>query len=167
MSFIGIITDKKSENHLSHYLQNSFNKKNIKVNVIIVNNKNINSIKNIKFDSLLINKKLTYKSDISKKLLSNSKNLIINSDIDIGLETLYTTNSNIITYGFNPKATITASSLENDDALICVQRNIKNSNTIVEQQEIKVAKVNNNPYIIMAVETLTLLYDTKNFFSNF
>lgn len=167
MSFIGIITDKKSENHLSHYLQNSFNKKNIKVNVIIVNNKNINSIKNIKFDSLLINKKLTYKSDISKKLLSNSKNLIINSDIDIGLETLHTTNSNIITYGFNPKATVTASSLENDDALICVQRNIKNSNTIVEQQEIKVAKVNNNPYIIMAVETLTLLYDTKNFFSKF
>lgn len=165
MSFIGIITDKKNENDLANCLHNSFSKKNIKENVIIINNKNINNIKNIKFDSLLINKKLTGRPDVVKKLLSNSKNLIVNSDIDTGLDMINKTNSNIITYGFNPKSTITASSLEDDDALICIQRNIKNtSNNIVEQQEIKVAKVNNNPYIIMAVETLTLLHDTKDIF---
>ena len=168
MSFIGIITDKKNENDLAHCLHNSFSKKNIKDNVIIINNKNINNIKNIKFDSLLINKKLTGKSDVIKRLLSNSKNLIVNSDIDTGIDMINKTNSNIITYGFNPKSTITASSLENDDALICIQRNIKNNNNnIVEQQEIKVTKVNNNPYIIMAVETLSLLHDRNNFFSNF
>lgn len=163
VSFIGIITDKKSENDIANCINNSFNKKNIKENVIIINNKNMNNIKNIKFDSLLINKKLTGKSDIVKKILSNSNNLIINSDIDAGLDILKETSSNIITYGFNPKSTVTASSLENDDALICIQRNIKSSNNrIVEPQEIKVEKINenNNPYIIMSVEILTLLYDT-------
>ena len=111
---------------------------------------------------MLINKKLTGKSEVVKKLLSNSNNLIINSDIDTGLNTVENTNSNVITYGFNPKATVTASSLENDDALICIQRNIKNiNNDVLEPQEIKVQKLdkNNNPYIIMSVEILTLLYD--------
>lgn len=163
MSFIGIIADKKNENDIASCLQNNFSKKNIKENVIIINNKNINNIKNIKFDSLLINKKVTGRYDIVKKLLSNSNNLIINSDIDTNLDILSKTNSNIITYGFNPKSTVTASSLENDDALICIQRNIKNINNItLEPQEIKVQKSNqnNNPYIIMSVEILTLLYDT-------
>lgn len=163
MSFIGIIADKKNENDIANCLQNNFNKKNIKENVIIINNKNINNIKNIKFDSLLINKKVTGRYDVVKKLLSNSNNLIINSDIDTNLDILSKANYNIITYGFNPKSTVTASSLENDDALICIQRNIKNTNNItLEPQEIKVEKSNqsNNPYIIMGVEILTLLYDT-------
>lgn len=163
MSFIGIIADKKNESDIASYLNYNFSKKNIKENVIIINNKNINNIKNIKFDSLLINKKLTGKSDVVKKLLSNSNNLIINSDIDLRFSILEEMNSNIITYGFNPKSTVTASSLENEDALICIQRNITNSNNnILEPQEIKVEKVNknSNPYIIMSVEILTLLYDT-------
>lgn len=162
MSFIGIISDRKNENDIVSYLNHNFTKKNIKENVIIINSKNINNIKNIKFDSLLINRKVTGKSDAVKKLLSNSNNLIVNSDIDTGLEILKKINSNIITFGFNPKSTVTASSLENDDALICIQRNIKNiNNNILEPQEIKVEKVNknNNPYIIMGVEILTLLYD--------
>ena len=160
MSFIGVITDKKNENEIAKCIGDSFSQKNIKENVIIINNYNI---KNIKFDSLLINKKLIGKSDVVKKLLFNSNNLIVNSDIDTGLDILKQTNSNIITYGFNPKSTVTASSLENDEALICIQRNIKNSNNnIVEPQEIRVEKINknNNPYIIMGVEILTLLYDT-------
>lgn len=162
MSFIGIVTDKKNESDIISILHDNFNKKNIKENIIAINNKNINNIKNIKFDSLLINKKLSGKSDILKKLLSNSNNIIVNSDIDTGLDILTNTNSNIITYGFNPKSTVTASSLENDEALICIQRNIMNiNNYILEPQEIKVAKVNRNtnPYIIMSVEILTLLYD--------
>ena len=161
MSFIGIITDKKNENDIVSCLHNNFNRRNIKETVIIINNKNINNIKNIKFDSLLINKKLTGQSEVVKKLLSNSNNLIINSDIDTGLNTIENTNSNVITYGFNPKSTVTASSLENDDALICIQRNIKNiNNDILEPQEIKVENVDksHNPYIIMSVEILTLLY---------
>ncbi len=163
MSFIGIITDKKNESDIVNCLHNNFNRKNIKETVIIINNKNINNIKNIKFDSLLINKKLTGQTDVIKKLLSNSNNLIINSDIDTGLNTIENTNSNVITYGFNPKSTVTASSLENDDALICIQRNIKNTNNnVLEPQEIKVQKIDksNNPYIIMSVEILTLLYDS-------
>lgn len=162
MSFIGIISDKKNEQDIASCLYDNFSKKNIKENVIIINSKNINNIKNIKFDSLLINKKLPGRLDIAKKILSNSNNLIVNSDIDTGLDILEKTNSNIITYGFNPKSTVTASSLENDDALICIQRNIRNTNnSILEPQEIKVEKVNknNNPYIIMGVEILTLLYD--------
>lgn len=164
MAFIGIIADKKNESNIEKCLKNSFDKKNIKENVIVINSKNINNVKNIKFDSLLINKKISCKTDVVKKILSNSNNLIINSDIDIGMGTLEETNYNVITYGFNPKSTVTASSLENEEALICVQRNIRNKdNNIVEPQEIKVEKVDkkNNPYIIMSVEILTLLYDTQ------
>lgn len=162
MSFIGIITDKKSELDIINALNDNFNKKNIKENVIIINNKNINNIKNIKFDSLLINKKPSGKFDIVKKLLDNSNTLIINSDIDTGINLLQNSNSNIITFGFNPKSTVTASSLENDEALICIQRNILDSNNnVLEPQEIKVNKTCNkhNPYIIMCTEILTLLYD--------
>ncbi len=162
MSFIGIITDKKNESDIVAILHNNFNKRNIKGDIIAINNKNINNVKNVKFDSLLINKKLSGKTDTVKKLLSNSNNLIVNYDIDTGLDVLTNSNSNIITYGFNPKSTVTASSLENDDALICIQRSITNSNNyILEPQEIKVEKFNKitNPYIIMSTEILTLLYD--------
>ena len=107
---------------------------------------------------MLINKKVTGKSDVVKKLLSNSNNLIVNSDIDTGLDIIKKTNSNIITYGFNPKSTVTASSLENDDALICIQRNItNNNNNILEPQEIKVEKINKN-----TIEELAKLYHTTN-----
>lgn len=161
MSFIGIISDKKNETDIVNILNDNFNKKNIKENIVIINSKNINHIKNIKFDSLLINKKLSNKTDVVKKLLSNSNNLIINSDIDTGLDVLKNTNTTVITYGFNPKATVTASSLEDDEALICIQRNIVNNNIVLEPQEIKVNKTYNkhNPYIIMSTEILTLLYD--------
>lgn len=158
MPFVGLITDKKSESDFINYLDNKIYK-----NVIIINNKNINNIKNIKFDTVLINKKVSGKSDVLKKILSNSNNLIINSDISTDLWLIANSNSNVITYGFNPKSTVTASSLENDDAFICVQRNIKNvSNKTIEPQEIKVTKFkqNDNPYIIMGVEILTLLYSS-------
>lgn len=163
MSFIGIITDKKNESNTIHLLRSNFNKKNIKENIIAINNKNINNIKNIKFDSLLINKRLSGKSDVLKKILSNSNNIIVNFDIDTRLDILQNANANIITYGFNPKSTVTTSSLEYDDILICIQRNIVNiNNYILEPQEIKVEKISNNssPYIIMGIEILTLLYDT-------
>lgn len=157
MPFVGLITDKKSEVNFINYLN-----KKIYKNVIIINNKNIDNIKNIRFDTILINKRISKKSDVLKKILSNSNNLIVNSDIDTDLNILDNSNSNVITYGFNHKSTVTASSFENDDALICVQRNIKNvNNKTIEPQEIKVKKFNqnDNPYIIMGVEILTLLYD--------
>lgn len=157
MPFVGLITDKKEETEFTNYLDNKIYK-----NTIIINRKNINNVKNIKFDTVLINKKISNKSDALKKILSNSNNLVVNSDIDTDLSIIANSNSNVITFGFNPKSTVTASSLENDDAFICVQRNIKNvNNEIIEPQEIKVTKFNQNdsPYIIMGVEILTLLYD--------
>ena len=158
MNFVGIITDKKNELLFYNYLN-----KKIDSNIIIINNKNIDNMKNIKFDTLLINKKPSGRYDVLKKILLNSKKIVINSDININLSAFTNTSANIITYGFNPKSTVTASSLENDDALICVQRNFKSlNNKTIEPQEIKVQKnvKSNNPYIIISSEILTLLYDS-------
>lgn len=158
MFFVGIITDKKNESLFLNYLNSK-----ISENIITINKKNINNIKSIKFDTILINKKIFVRSEILEKIIANSNNLIINSDLDIRLNIIPNSKTNLITYGFNPKSTVTASSLENDDALICIQRNIKNiNNYIIEPQEIRVEKLdkNNNPYIIMGTEILTLLYNS-------
>ena len=54
MIFIGIVTDSKSENNITELLKNnnSLNENN----VIFIKEKNIDNIKNVHFDTVVINK---------------------------------------------------------------------------------------------------------------
>jgi len=156
MLFIGIITDQKSENDIKKLLQNNnFLTEN---NVIFIKEKNIDNIKNVHFDTVVINKEFE-KMDELNKLLKNAKNIIINMDTNIDNKELNIVSSNLITYGFNSKSSITISSVTDDDVLIYLQRNIYNNNGEIEVQEIK---IENNPnysiYDLIIVLTLLLMY---------
>ncbi len=156
MVFIGIVTDSKSERDIEKLL--SYNKFLTENNVIFIKNKNIDNIKNVHFDTVIINSEFE-KVDELNKILQNAKNVIINMDINAKYEDLNITNSNLITYGFNSKSSITISSVTDDDVLICVQRNIYNNYGEIELQEIKLDNSENySIYDLIIVVVLFLMY---------
>ena len=57
MNFIGIITSNKNEETLKKAIFQKLKEDNIKSNIIIINEDNMESMKNIKFNSIIINKK--------------------------------------------------------------------------------------------------------------
>ena len=144
MLFIGIVTDSKSEKDIEKLLTN--NKFLTENNVIFIKEKNIDNIKNVHFDTVVINRKFE-KEDELNKLLENTKNVVINMDTNVDNTKLNVINSNIITYGFNSKSSITISSVTDDDVLICVQRNIYNNFGEIEVQEIKIENNENYKYL--------------------
>ena len=153
MVCVGIITDIESENNIKQLLNN--NNVFSDNNVIFINEKNIDNIKNVHFDTVIINKEFE-KYDELNKLLNNAKNVVINMDIKIECQQLNIINSNLITYGFNSKSSITISSVTDDDVLICVQRNIYNNYGEIELQEIKLE--NNEKYSIYDLITILILF---------
>lgn len=161
MCFIGIVTDTKSEGNLKKMLK----KNNIlnKNKIIFIRENNINNIKSICFDTIVINKKFN-KVDELNQILSNCKNLIINTDIDVELDKLNVVNANVITYGFNSKSTITISSILEDEVLLCIQRNINSNYGKIEIQEFKIETEEvHNVYDLIIIATLFLMYiSSKN-----
>lgn len=160
MIFIGIVTDTKSENYIKR-IQNSndiFNK----YHIIFIKEKSIDNIKNIKFETIIINRKFNEEKSLNK-LIAKSKYLIINEDIDMAISLLNDVNSNIITYGFNSKSTITMSSVTEDSIQICVQRNILSKQNEIEQQEISLNKeAESDVYDIMLLISMLLVYDKND-----
>ena len=159
MIFIGIVTDAKSEEDISKLL--TYNKLFKENNVIFIKETNIDNIKNVHFDTIILNTKFK-KMDKLLAVLINAKNIIVNMDEEIDFEDVNITNLNLITYGFNSKSSITISSVTDDEVLICVQRNIYNDSGIIEMQEIKIENNENySIYDLIVVLTLFLLYLPK------
>ena len=103
------------------------------------------------------------------ELFKNSKYLVVNSDIENGLEMINNMKLNIVTFGFNSKSTIIASSVE-DNFLICIQRKFININQkAIEPQEIKIKftnkKLSNSSHNRMGIASILLIYgkEEKNF----
>lgn len=169
MSFIGIICDTKNENYIKQTLiQNLKNK-----TVIILKEDNVENFKNIKFETIVImsNEKTTIlnesklnEKNVIKRIIDSAKYLVVNADEEINLNLLQETNGKVITYGFNSKSTITASSVKEDGVLLCVQRNIENlEGKNIELQEFNInktiSKIPTN--IVMGLATVLLLYGTE------
>ena len=79
MFFIGIITNQKNE----RYVKNELSQENI----LFINDKTIANMKNIKFDAIVIDNKINNRNNL-RKILSNTKYVILNSDIEIDLEVI-------------------------------------------------------------------------------
>lgn len=163
MAFIGIITSKRNEELSKKIFKNLFNENLIKRNnVVIINELNVNNIKNVLFETIIINEDnviIKNKMDSLKKILEKCKFLILNSDIDINLESIYRLKLTVITYGLNLKSTITASSIENEKVQICLQRSIKNiNNKIIEPKEIYVDTKKYDIYRVMEQIIVELIY---------
>lgn len=142
MTFIGVISDHKSFDNINTLLKNE------EINLIHINRKSIENIKNIKFETIIINSNLeNFKQDKSliEQLCINAKYIIINTDINFKFAILPKSKVNIITYGLNQKATVTVSSITETDILVYLQRNIKNmKNKIIEvgEKRIKIKEGN-------------------------
>ncbi len=159
MVFIGIVTNSKSEEDIFNLLSNNkFLKDN---NVIFIKESNIDNIKNVHFDTIVINSKFN-KMDELTSLLANAKNILINMDEKIDFEDANVCNLNLITYGFNSKSSVTVSSVTDDDALICIQRNICSNTGVIEVQEIKIENDNSyNIYDLIIVVLMFLMYSSN------
>lgn len=155
MPFIGIISDEKTGNCIRKEILET-----LKINensIIVIKEKNIDNIKNIKFDLILINKEIDIDNKILKKILNNSKYLVINIDTKFDIDILENNEQIIITYGFNTKADITTSSVEKDEMLICVQKDIRSyNNKIIEPQEIKTS-IKDNSICTMAINAICII----------
>ena len=163
MAFIGVITSKRSEEASKKVFINLFNENIIKkINVIIINESNIDNIKNVLFETVIINEDnylIRNKMDSLKQILAKCKFLILNSDMDINLESIYKLKLAVTTYGLNLKSTVTASSIEDEKLQICIQRSIRNIyNEIIEPKEIYVYAKKNDVYRVMEQCILEILY---------
>lgn len=135
MFFIGIVSEKKNEKHIKDILKQKIENEN----VVFINEKNIENIKNIKFKIIVLNKGIDNKN--IKNILLNAEYLILNSDINVKIDLIENLDLKVITYGFNSKSTVTASSVTEEEMLICVQRNIINiKGKKIEPQEINIEK---------------------------
>lgn len=151
MPFIEIITDTKSQIQLNK----SIKKEQVNnCEILYIKEKNIDNIKNIKLETLVINKKIKDMEKISK-IIENTKNVIINLDFN-----KIEKQNKFISYGYNSKSDITISSIDEDEALIYIQKEITSIvGRKIEPQEVKVKlKSDINIYNIMIIIALNVLY---------
>lgn len=170
MAFIGIISDSQSEKQLKRILDARLNNISKEHTIIVINDKSIENIKNIKFETILVMdlKRVKTRENILNELFKNLKYLVINADMEDSLDVVNNMKLNIITFGFNSKSTITASSVE-EEFLICLQRRIIDINgKILEPQEIEVKilnkKLSNNSHNLMGISSMLLIYGKNEIF---
>ena len=146
MPFLGIIGKECDSNFIKNeVLKNVFNKS---FKIYNINNKNIINIRNIRFETIVINEnieELLSNSKYLEDIIKNAKYLIVNTDIIKNIDIIENENLNIITYGLNNKATITISSVKDEDILICIQKQYTDMNgKEIEQQDVNIKIFKNN-----------------------
>lgn len=160
MTFIGVISDNKIFENINIHLKSD------KFKLIHINKKSIENIKNIRFETIIIDSNLEnfkQEENIIKQLCLNSKYLIINTDINLKFNISNNNKINIITYGLNQKATVTVSSITDTDVLIYLQRNIRTvTNKIVEVEEKRIKVNENNKLKIYEILIIYIIFLINN-----
>ena len=162
MPFIGIVSKENDSNFIKNAIHKNSNKNNF--DIININRKSIDNVKNVKFDVLVICEdveKMLKNSVYLEEIIKKTDYIIINSDIRENLLKLKNTKTSIITYGFNAKATITISSIKEEKTMICIQRKINGINNIIEEQDFNIEIEKNNVnklYNVLAIFTVLAIY---------
>lgn len=158
MSFVGILCSPKQEGYIKQILNSSLQG----INIIVLKEETIENFKNITFETIAIfSNHLPTKIEALQKIIEKAKYLIINSDEEMPYDFIKNAKGNVITYGFNAKSTVTASSVKEDSMLICLQRNIQNYvSKIIEPQEILVNILSHKSSAssIMGIVSVLLIY---------
>ena len=161
MYFIGIFANDLEYEIIKQHVKKMIKRKDLEI--ININSRNITNMKNIVFETIVLTCELKLteeKQEILNKICSNCKYVIINADINIKLK--FKNLINYITYGVNPKSTITISSIQDEKAIIYVQRNIKN----IAEKEIEMGEVSidlqdykhKEIEILLAIASIYLIY---------
>lgn len=170
MAFIGIIADNKHELQIKRILESRLNSPNKAYTIVVINDKSISNVKNIRFETILAMDLdvVENEKDSLNEIIKNAKYLVLNADLENNIEEIQNVDLNIITFGFNSKATITASSVENN-FIICLQRKVISlEQQVIEPQELEVkldkinAQVNNHN--IMGIASILLIYGKTEIF---
>ncbi len=158
MSFIGIVTNSKNEESMVKKIFNLFPADNI----IFITSKNIDNIRNIQFETVVINGNI--KDDVKlKNIITKSKYVILNTDVELEKEFWKDLNLTIISYGFNNKATFTISSVSENNIIICLQRTIRNIfDEKIEPQEFEEENDTNVDINVILYEKIVQLIYSKN-----
>lgn len=163
MPLVGIISRESDSNFIKNEIAKNSEKN--KFEIININKKSIENIKNIKFDILVVNdniEQLLEESKYLEKIINRASYLIINSDIENNISLLKDIKTNIITYGFNKKATITISSIKDENTMLCIQRNIRGvKNNLIEEQENNIfieKNCVNKLYNVLVIFTILRIY---------
>ena len=158
MSFIGIVTNSKNEESMVKKIFKLFPADNI----IFITSKNIDNIRNIQFETVVINGNI--KDDVKlKNIITKSKYVILNTDVELEKEFWKDLNLTIISYGFNNKATFTISSVSENNIIICLQRTIKNIfDEKIEPQEFEEKNDTNVDINVILYEKIVQLIYSKN-----
>lgn len=163
MPFIGIVTNRSNKEIFEEEIKKRLNQN---LEVIFIDNDNIDNLRNVTFSIILLcyDYKVVFEDvELLRKIVSNSKKFIVNTDIKSNYDILDSLNIDVVTYGFNSKASINASSTE-EDVILCVQRNIISiEDAIIEPQEIKIDDNYNmiNIYEKLGISIILLLYSKK------
>lgn len=162
MPFVGIVSKENDSNFIKNAI--SKNSKENNFEIININKKSIENIKNVKFDILVICENIEkilknslYLEEIKKK----ADYIIVNSDVKENLSILKNVETNIVTYGFNAKATITISSIKEEKTMVCIQRKINGINNIIEEQDFNIEIEKNNVnklYNVLVIFTILAIY---------
>lgn len=163
MSFIGIVANKKCFENVKQKITEE--EKDETINLIQINVRSIENVKNIKFETIIIEDnldKFKNNKEILEKILNKAQYLIINTDKNTQNEAIMEKQANIITYGLNQKATVTVSSISDTDILIYWQKNIQNKQGYkieIEERRIKrKEKRTLKTYEILIIYTIFNIY---------
>ena len=162
MPFIGIVSKENDSNFIKNAICKNSSGNNFEI--ININKKSIENIKNVKFDVLVICeniKDLLNNSLYLEEIIKKADYIIVNSDIKENLSILKNIETNIITYGFNAKATITISSIKEERTMVCIQRKINGINNVIEEQDFNIEIEKNNVnklYNVLVIFTILAIY---------
>ncbi len=158
MPFVGVV----AENQDYETIKNMLTPNNLDIELIQIKESNIENIKNVKFDTVVINTEMHKNKKYLKKILENSNYLVINTDTVLNQTDYNDIELKIITYGFNNKATITTSSVTENAIILCTQREIEGiKEKTIEQQECNIKnkqKEFKKPYNAMAYFAISSIY---------
>lgn len=142
MPLVGIIAKKKD----IEAIKKEIKEKNVEI--IEITKDSIKNLKNIKFEEIIFIENIKFEEDeytYMKELISKSKYLIINEDMEMNIlnEIEIQKPIKLITFGFNSKSTITVSSVTEEKIIVCLQREIaKHNKEILECQEMQMQNIN-------------------------
>lgn len=157
MSFVGILCTPKQERYVKPILNSNLQG----MDVIVLKEDTIQNFKNITFDTVAVfTSKLPKEEEVLQKIINKAKHIVINSDEQMPFDIAKNSHGDVITYGFNTKSTVTASSVKDDSVLICVQNDITDK---IEPQEIlvDVLPIKVSTSSIMGIASILLVYGKK------
>ena len=162
MSFIGVVANKKCFENIKRKMTEKI--KDTNINFIQINLRSIENVKNIKFETIIVEdslEKFKNYQKILKKIFEGTQYLMINTDKNPEQEEIEK-EPNRITYGLNQKATVTVSSISETDILVYWQKSLENrEGEKVEIEERRIRKEESQllkTYEILIIYTLFKLY---------